>query len=362
MFSNKKNIASNPPIRIFTYLFGPFKKGNNFQQITLTSRGRDSIQLACDYFNIGQEDVALIPAFTCDTVTGVFKGNCRMDYYDLKENLKINANEIERRLSENPKIKLLYVIHYFGFLHRNINELSLLCKSYGIILVEDHAHSALSQSNSNLSDIQIFSFRKLLPTADGGGLAINQNGFNHTFSKKSKITANIKGIIIALKRLGSLYSSEFRRYIGKVIQKDISNLNEGSSKITPLPISIFGKGIIYSADLQQNSIERRKQYKTWGILLEETPFEPLLPDLEEDTVPIGYPVKVCNNKEIVEYFKKYNIHLKIHWAELPKEALASCPVSLKISRSSITLPIYPGLKITDMKFIRDELLKCAVPV
>lgn len=95
--------------------------------------------------------------------------------------------------------------------------------------------------------------------------------------------------------------------------------------------------------------------------MESTPFKPLFSDLEEGTVPVGYPVKVSNNTEVVEYFKKYNIFLKIHWNPLPEGAAEACPVSLKISRGSITLPIYPGLKKDDMKFIRDEFLKCAIP-
>jgi dTDP-4-amino-4,6-dideoxygalactose transaminase len=285
-----------------------------------------------------------------------------LEYYDISEDFKISENEIERHISENPKIKMLYIIHYFGFLHKNIEELSSVCKRKGIILVEDHAHSALSQGKENLSDIQIFSFRKIFSTADGGGLLVKEGGFEYDFPLKSKIAANIKGLVIAIKRIGSLYSPLFRRTVGGMIQKDISSLNEGSSKITPLPVSKFGKGIICSADLQQNALERRKQFKIWKSLMESTPFKCLFPDLEEGTVPVGYPVKVSNNTEVVEYFEKYNIFLKIHWSSLPKGTAETCPVSFKISRGSITLPIYPGLKTSDMKFIRDELLKCAIPV
>ena len=362
MAFKKRYIESNPPVRIFKYIFSPLRRGSNLKNVILTSRGRDSIQLACNYLNVGPEDVALVPAFTCDTVTGILVSNCKLTYYDISEVFKIDVTEIERLISENPMIKILYVIHYFGFLHKNMEELNSVCKSNGITLIEDHAHSALTQGKNSLSDIQIFSFRKIFPTADGGGMLIHGEEFNHSFNLKSKITANLKGFMIAFKRIGSLYSSTFRRYIGGVIQKDISNLNEGSSRINPLPVSIFGKGIIRSADLQKNASERREQFKLWENLIEETPFEPLLPGLEEGTVPVGFPIKVGNNTEVAEYFKKFNIFLKIHWTLLPEGTAETCPVSLKISRSSITLPIYPGLIEQDMKFIRDELLKCAVPV
>lgn len=357
----KAYVESNPPIKLSRYLAGFFYSGNNFARVILTSRGRDAIQLAINSLDLKNNDLVLSPALTCDTVTGVFSSNCQTTFYDLRPDYSIDVSILERLLNSKPEIKAVYVIHYFGFIHRNIEQISALCKKYGILMIEDHAHSAFSDYNEGLSDIQIFSFRKLLPTADGGGIRINKKITEHKFLLKHRLIANIKGLSIAFKRIISLYSSSVRRSAGKLIQLDINRLNSGNTKIEPLPVSVFGKGIIRSSDLGKISSIRREQYLIWKELLDPTPFMPLFPDLGSETVPFGFPIQIQNSMEVLNHFKKFNVFLKVHWVGLPPDTEISCPVSHHLAQSSITLPIYPGLTKKHMVLIKDELLKCGVP-
>ena len=358
----KAYIENNPPVSLLKYLTSPLYSGSNFSNVYLTSRGRDAIQLAIDFLRIQNDDLVLLPALTCDTVSSVFASNCQTIYYDLNKDYSIRVSVLERFLKENPGIKLIYIIHYFGFIHHNMPQISSLCKKYGVILIEDHAHSALSDYNEELADIHIFSFRKLFPTADGGGIRITHQEIHNKFKFKHKLISNQKGLLIAFKRIASLYSNGLRSSVGKLIKHDINRLNNGYSRIDPLPISLFGKGIISSSDINEISAERRKQYLLWNKLIASTPFRPIFPVLYDETVPFGFPIKLQNSKEIVDHFKKFNIFLKVNWFELPPNTKKPCPVSHRLAETSVTLPIYPGLKEDHMWFIKDELLKYGVPI
>jgi len=357
-------IESNPPINILAYLAGIFKSGNNFSDVLLTSRGRDAIQLAFNYLELKNDDTVLLPALTCDTVTGIFSGNCSEIFYDLNEDYSIDISALEQILSKNREIKLVYVIHYFGFIQKNIQQISSLCKKYDITLIEDHAHSALSEYRRDFSDIQIYSFRKLFHTADGGGIRMGtgKKKINYKFKLKNKIIANIKGFLIAVKRIGSLYSKKIRSAFGKVIQSEIDEMAEGNTKIDPLPVSAFGRGIISSADMDKICEVRRRLYVKWNEIIDSTPFDPVFPDLDSETVPFGFPIRMQNNIEVADHFKAFNIFLKIHWLTLPSGTKETCPISHHLAGTSLTLPIYPGLKESQMYFIKDQLVKFGIPL
>lgn len=358
----KAYIEPIPPINLFDYFKNIHHSGNNFNDVLLTSRGRDAIQLAIDFLQIKENDSVLLPALTCNTVSSVFSNNCQTIFYDLNEDYSISVAVLEKFLKKNPEIKIIYVIHYFGFIHHNMPQISSLCKKYGVILIEDHAHSALSDYNEKLADIQIFSFRKLFPTADGGGIRVTHQEINNKFNFKQKIISNQKGLLIAFKRIASLYSNGLRSSVGKLIKHDINRLNNGYTRIDPLPVSRFGKGIISSSDINEISAERRKQYLMWKKMMKSTPFRPIFPVFYDKTVPFGFPIKLQNSKEIVDHFKEFNIFLKVNWSELPPDTKDSCPVTHRLAETSITLPIYPGLKEKHMHFIKDELMKYGVPI
>lgn len=358
----KTYIEPLPPINIFKYLGGIVQSGDNFKDVLLTSRGRDAIQIAVDLLNIGANNQVLLPALTCDTVSSVFSGNCQIIYYDLLDDYSIDLDMLEQMLNKHPRVKTVYVIHYFGFIHENIQQIKSLCEKNGVFLIEDHAHSALSTYDKTLADMQIYSFRKLLPTADGGGISVNRTGLQQKFHRRHQLLANQKGLLISFKRVGSLYSRKVRCVMGKLIQQDINSMKEGHTRIDPLPVSAFGRGIIRSSNIAEISSIRRDQYRTWLDLIKRTPFKPLFPELKEGIVPVGFPINIKNNEAVLEHFKRYNIFLKIHWRTLPPNMDQPCSVTRSLAANSITLPIYQGLNEENMRFIRDELLKCGVPL
>jgi len=96
--------------------------------------------------------------------------------------------------------------------------------------------------------------------------------------------------------------------------------------------------------------------------MRDNPARPVFEDLPEGVAPVGYPVRLGNPDEILAAMEKRRVFLKIHWRTMPAEALAECPVTRRVSRTIITLPIYPHLRRQDMERIAAFLAGNARPV
>ena len=124
-----EKIESVAPIRLKEYLAAPKSTQRAFKDILLTFKGRDAIYLAVQHFKLGKEHIVLLPGYVCDSVSAGFSGKGRFIYYDINPDFSINTATIEKLLSTYD-VKVLFIIHYFGFIHRNLPQVRLLCKKY----------------------------------------------------------------------------------------------------------------------------------------------------------------------------------------------------------------------------------------
>ena len=187
----KKVIESTPPVGIRNYFSVKRKIRNKpFQNVTFTLRGRDAIAIAVKHFGLKKPDTVLLPGYLCTIIVDPFVNEFNSEYYDIEKDLSIDPEKIELIL-KSRQIKILYIIHYYGFLHKNLKELSQLCKKYNVLLWEDHAHSALSRISYEYADAIIFSFRKLYPIPDGGGLWMS-NSPPLKFAQAKIFSSNLK--------------------------------------------------------------------------------------------------------------------------------------------------------------------------
>ncbi|MBN2456503.1 MAG: DegT/DnrJ/EryC1/StrS aminotransferase family protein [Sedimentisphaerales bacterium] len=343
-----------PPVKIRDYLSLKKSREISFKNITLTLRGRDSIYLANRHFGLGQDDIALLPGYLCDTVPAAFAPCCNVEYYDIKKDFSIDPAVIENRLTDK-RIRVLYVIHYFGFLHKNLVELSKIARKHNVLLFEDHAHSALSHFSYEYADAMIFSFRKVLPVPDGGGLWLKDVVADLNIDR-TVLLSDVISMMILAKRKICYTSKRLRNLVGKIIQKDIDALNEGRIQICPRPISHMSRGIIRRADLDSIFRVRREQFSQWQNLLKNTPFQSVFLVLPSNVCPQGFPIWVGNPDKLVSKAEEFDIFLKIHWRSMPDEVRESSPVSWRMSRKIVTLPIYPGLQLDEMERIVNLLV------
>lgn len=98
------------------------------------------------------------------------------EFYRINANLSIEKDELTSKISSG-NFKAILIIHYFGFLHCDIEWLVNLCSSHNVILIEDCAHAFFSKFKKKLlgsfGDFSFYSVHKFLATLDGGFLKIN---------------------------------------------------------------------------------------------------------------------------------------------------------------------------------------------
>ncbi|MBN1394329.1 MAG: DegT/DnrJ/EryC1/StrS aminotransferase family protein [Pirellulales bacterium] len=131
--------------------------------------------------NLRSEQSVLLPAYigwSANEGSGVFDPiaelGLRFDFYRLDESLHIDLDHLESRLRAG-NVKVLVLIHYFGYVDPQYRRAVELARRYGALVVEDEAHALFSdwvgRACGRLGDAAIFSLHKMLPIP-GGMLAV----------------------------------------------------------------------------------------------------------------------------------------------------------------------------------------------
>jgi len=352
-------IESTPPVSLRNCFS---KKRNSYnrklQNVTLTLRGRDAIPLAIKHFELKEQSIILLPAYLCKIIVVPFANRFDLRYYDIEKDFSINTEVIESML-RSYDVKVLYIIHYFGFLHKNLEQLSKLCKEHGVLLWEDHAHSALSHFSCDYADAMIFSYRKIFPVPDGGGI-----WFANTQPMKISggfLASNIISMLIHIRRSKWAMSKKLRNRAGRIASLSTASTREGFKQIKPRPISYMSRRIMRCIDVESTFAIRRDIFLKWQSLLSDSEFKPVFSILPDNVCPQGFPVYIQNAEELIGKLRDFNIFLKVHWP-LDAKMKEKCPVAYNVSRSIITLPIYPGLSQSDMEQVMALLGRYGKPI
>ena len=127
--------------------------------------------------NLRSEQSVLLPAYigwSANEGSGVFDPiaelGLRFNFYRLDESLHIDLNHLESRLRAGS-VKVLVLIHYFGYVDPQYRQAVELARRYGAMVVEDEAHALFSDwvggVCGRLGDAAIFSLHKMLPIPGG---------------------------------------------------------------------------------------------------------------------------------------------------------------------------------------------------
>ncbi len=270
--------------------------------------------------NLKSDELILFPSYIGQSPiegSGVFdpvrKLNLSYMFYKINDDLSVNFDDIKFIIKEF-KIKILFVIHYFGFVQKQIEEISEFCKKNKIILIEDCAHSLSSGINNikagTFGDYALFSIHKICASLAGGILQINNNS------------------------------------------KSINQDNQ-------LKIEIDDLLLFLNSDIESISNKRRINFEYYLKNLKETIlYEIFYKTLPPYTVPLNFPILIKN-------FDRYEIYKKLLEMEVPCVSLWHTlikeintdlyPISKKISSSILNLPVHQDITKEDMDYIIEKL-------
>jgi perosamine synthetase len=323
-----------------------------------TFMGRDALSLAASWLEIGANDTVLLPAFVCDEVIKPFANVARVAFYDIGRDLAIHPATIAAMLSERS-IKVMVVVNYFGFLQPHRDDIRRICENKGVVLIEDCAHSLLTEGSGTIGDLSIYSYRKILPVSDGGGLRINMVGRTATPRFYPRLYSNVLSTAVLLKSLLKVRTDAWSRsgltsQAGKLSTRSAGPPTAaGNGRI--LPMSVFARHGIRTTSLSDVIEKRRADYEFWHDLSNRTGvFSPVFECLPAGVCPLGFPAFMNDRERVRSLALAKGIYLKVHW-RLPSVIGVEYPISRELAETTVTLPVYPELSPRDRDVIRGIL-------
>ena len=268
-----------------------------------------------------------------------------------QENWNIDPKDIEKKITK--KTKAIIIVHFAGF-PCDIKSIKKISKYYKIPVIEDSCHALFSKyKNCYVGkdfDLATFSFygNKNLTTGEGGMVIGKKKYINRIKNLRSH------GIIRDFK------VNKF--YPGYEINEYGYNF-----RMTEMQAAL---GVAQLNKIDSFNEKRRQLYKFYIKKIHETNLNITLPFQEFNNekfsyhiFPILLPEKfVKKRKRIIQKLFNMGIATSIHYIPIHKfKAYKKFKCSLKVVDSFcdriITLPLYPSLKKSEIKYIINSLKK-----
>ena len=308
-----------------------FKKFINSKSCVSVNSGTAALHLAASLCNIKGKEVILPSLSFVSTAHAIMYNGGTPVFVDIDPHtLCINPEEIKKKISK--KTKCIIPVH-FGGIPADIRRIQKLSNS-STMIIEDAAHACGSEFNGKKigghGDLVCFSFHpvKNLAMPTGGLISINNRNYKKmTEDLKSKRwcgISNRKHADYDVNKIGwNFYMNEFSAAIGLVqlekIQK-MNNIRKSIAKIYEKELNVFKK----------IPFTNTCAYHLYWICVRDRKFF---------------------RKKLLEKGIETGAHYKpIHQMSLYKKSV-KLPITEKISKEIVTIPIHPNLANSQIDYI-----------
>ena len=150
------------------------------------SNGRQALHFAITTLVKNRHPSLLVPALFCQSALDDCTG-ADIHFYDVNDDGSLDVEVLCRRIGDG-NFDVLIVNHLFGQTPAGRSTIYAACKDAKTLMIDDMCHCPIAwlannrSQNYNDYDACLFSFRKFLAVAGGGGVAIH-----HRFKGESKI-------------------------------------------------------------------------------------------------------------------------------------------------------------------------------
>lgn len=308
------------------------------------------LHLALLCLGVGPGDEVIVPSYTFAACANtICWTGAKPVFVDIsKKGYLIDPVDIEKKITK--KSKAIMVVHYGGQM-AEIDTILKIAKDHNLKVIEDCAHSPGAKFDGKLAgtfgDLGVFSFyaTKNMTSAEGGMVITD----NPEYAEKIKIL-----------RLHGMSADAFNRYT-KAGNWAYEIVSPGYKyNLTDLASSI---GLVQFNKLDLMNQKRREIAQQYFNLLADND-EITLPSVlsNRDHVWHLFPILVDPKKrdKIITELKNFNILSSVHFIPLHlmplyrekfKYKKGDLPVSEWVFERKISLPMHPGLKDEEIKYI-----------
>ena len=279
---------------------------------------RSAIGMVLDTIR-AERKVALIPAFTCESVLIPFiKRGYEAVPYPVEKDLGVNWNSFKTLMDKIcPSVILIHA--YFGFdtiknLRLHVHEI----RERGIVVIEDMTQSMFSSVTPLVSDFHVGSIRKWMPLPDGAFVTLS---LGNSVAEEDEELVNAKVKAMTEKGKWIMYGEGDK----ETFRKDFSEAERIlDSRENPFRMSSISKEIYATTDISRMREIRRMNYRylereIWNDEQLSEQFESMLSPLGENECPFHFPVLVKNNRQkLQQYLAANDIYATVIW-RIPEE-------------------------------------------
>ena len=313
----------------------------NIKYCAGVSSGTSAIELALKACGIGiGDEVITTPHTWVSTAEAISNVNATPVFVDIdKSSYNIDANLIEEKLTK--KTKVILPVHLYGN-PANMLKIIKIAKKHDLKVIEDcaQAHGAKIGNKfcGTFGDIGCFSFypgKNLGAFGDAGG-----------------VVSNKKKLIDKIKQL---------RDHGRGSTKNVYDILGTNDRLDGIQAAVLNVKLKYLEKWLKKKTSIAAEYKN---LIKDSVIKPAV--LKNHTHAYHlFVVRVKNREKVLKELINNNIDCRVHYP-IPihkqkiykkKEKKFNYPVTEKIVKEIISLPIYPELNIKQIRFISDVINK-----
>jgi len=347
------------------------------QRLYLTYNARSALYQLLLSLPKKTRDTVLLPAFHCVAlVESVLRAGYRAVFYRITADFAIDLEDLRSKCSTRDA--LIVVVHFFGF-PADLAPVTSIAHETGSYVLEDCAHSFLSrfknQPVGQEGDFALFSYYKFAPSLTGGGLGVNQIGFN--FAHSTGRVPLRKHIVIAKRLIEQAAVNSSRNPLSRLFlwldNKRVGRMaNHASGGVESAPSSFLDDPYSFREDLacagmpsacrlvlescnwKEIGRARQKNYRAWSSVLCDTlSIKRALPELPGSVVPWAFPLLLENRVEHEQILRRKGVPL-FTFGEMLHPALSGLrdrarEDAEKISSRLLLLPVHPQVCISDIE-------------
>lgn len=335
-----------------------FKKFVSSKYATSCSNGTTALHLSMMAIGIkpGDEVITTPLTFAASANCVLYQGG-KPIFVDINEkNLEIDPNLITEKITKNTKA--IITVDYAG-LPSPLDELKKISQENDLFLIEDAAHSVgatyKNQKVGSIADLTTFSFHpvKQMTTGEGGMVTTNSAELatkiemlrNHGIDKSGaqRFGSNANWYY-EMKMLGNNYRlTDFQCALGRTQLKKLPSFIKRRKEIADKYNALLSDSNLILPPQAQNSSH------SWHI----------------------YPIQINKNlpddsirNELFSYLRSVNIGVNVHYIPVHLHPYYQenfnyppnlFPVTEKVFRRIITLPIFPKMTNDDVNYVTDHL-------
>ena len=319
--------------------------------VVACSNGTTALHLACAALELGAHDWVWVSA-----ISFVASANCarycgaQVDFVDVEPdtgNLSVSALQSKLQLAQRSQTlpKALIAVHLAGQ-PCDLQEISALCRHYGIHLIEDACHALGARyheapiGNCAYSDMTVFSFHPVKPITTGEGGAIT--------TRDEQLAAKL------------------RLYRSHGITREPAELQQASPggwyyeqqvlgfnyRLTDIQAAL---GLSQLTRLDALIASRRALAARYDTLLANLPLQPLRQQTDRTSGYHLYVIQVAERDSLFARLRAAGIGVNVHYIPIPAQPYyrslgqdpARYPGAQAYYRRAISLPLFPTLSLTD---------------